>query len=134
MSSTISPHTLHFLKTSYEKGKTYWTYYAARRRLGESKPFLWRFGLVWHLFVEGGVFQCRGGFSSLEFRRRQLWALVDSNASEQSVPKELALEGNKLLTIYTSSPQVNGWKGLLQSTSCATVVMNPWSWEEVHQA
>ena len=92
----------------------------------EREPFLWYYDGLWHLFVEDGVFQCCGCFSSLVFRRRVLCPLVDSNAPHQSAPEDLLWrETNSSLSI----PQL---LGLLQSTSCPTVVMNPWSlaWEE----
>jgi len=130
----ISPLTPHFLNTSLWKGKSYWMYYAARRRLGEKEPFIWYFSQEWYLFIEDGVFQCPDGFSPTSFRRLGLWVLVDADHSVTGVPPELAHPESKLHTIFTTSPPNDRWKALLKTTSCSTVIMNPWSWEDIYQA
>jgi len=116
------------------KGKSYWIYYAARRRLGEKEPFIWYFGQEWYLFIEDGVFQCPEEFSPFVFRRLGLWVLVDADHSATGVPHELVHPESKLHTIFTTSPPNDRWKGLRKSTFCSTVIMNPRSWEEIHQA
>jgi hypothetical protein len=132
----ISPLTHHFLNTSLSlcKGKSYWIFYAVRRRLGEKKPFIWYFDRKWYLFVEDGVFQCPEDFSTTPFRRVGLWVLADADNAPLGVPTELAQSESKLHTIFTSSPREERWKVLLKTTSCTQLIMNPWSWDEIYQA
>ena len=130
----ISSLTPHFLNTSLRKGKSYWIFYTARRRLSEKEPFIWFFGQEWYLFVEDGVFRCPGGFSPIPFRPLGLWVLIDADNSTLGVPVEVAEFMGNLHIIFVASPREGRWKGLKKTTSCKTVVMDPWSWDEIYRA
>jgi hypothetical protein len=122
------------LTISLLKGKSYWIYYAIRRRLGEKKPLIWYFLQKWYLFVEDGVFRCPEDFSPDIFRQGGLWVLVNTDGSMAGVPAILAESESKVNTIFTSSPWRERWKGLLKTTMCSQLIMNPWSWDEIYQA
>ncbi len=136
----ISSLTPHFLNTSLRKGKSYWIFYTARRRLSEKEPFIWFFGQEWYLFVEDGVFRCPTRFSPIPFRPLGLWAFVDTDNTSTSdcttlgVPAEISEFMGGLHIIFVTSPRQERWKGLKKVTSCKTLVMDPWSWDEIYRA
>jgi hypothetical protein len=111
------------------KGKSHWVFYAVRRRLGEAKPFIWyrRFP---YLFVKEGVFTTTT--EKIEPPRfvPYLWTFVDADHARGGFPDVLAVEGNALFNIYTSSPDRKRWAHLAKTSRCAVTVMNPWpKWE-----
>jgi hypothetical protein len=116
------------------KGKSYWIYYAIRRRLGEMKPFIWYFDQQWYLFVKDGVFLCPNHFSATVFRQVGLWVLADPDDSKEGLPKNLSQPLTTVHTIFTTSPQPERWKELLKTTSSTQLIMNPWSWDEIYRA
>ena len=115
------------------KGKSYWILYAICRCLGESKVFLWYFQKNWYLFVRAGVFRCPGDLVVNSFRP-YIWAFVDADHSLAGVPPELAERETNILTIFTTSPKRERWMPLVKNMSCVTVIMNPWTWDEIYKA
>jgi len=60
--------------------------------------------------------------------------LADCDGSVVGIPEELAHWDSKLHTIFISFPREARWKGLLKTTWCLQLIMNPWSWDEILQA
>ena len=115
------------------KGKSHWIYYAVRRRLGEAKPFLWHFAAAWYLFVKEGVFEYPGRLNPTLFAR-YIWAFVDGDESPSGVPPGLTAVESNLFTIFTSFPSQDRWKPITKNTHSITLIMNPWTWEEMTKA
>ena len=132
---SASPYKLFILERTDTRteGKTYWILYAVRRRLGEAKPFLWYFAARWYLFVQDGVFEYPGLLNSTLFAR-YIWAFVDGDESPSGVPPGLTAVESKLFTIFTSFPSEDRWKPVTKNTYPITLIMNPWTWEEMTKA
>jgi hypothetical protein len=114
-------------------GKSYWIYYAVRRRLGERNPFLWYFEHKWNLFVQDGAFECPGDIEDDSFKQ-DLWAFVDADDTTDSSSLLLTGRERSVFAILTMSPQPSQWGRLRKNTSCEVLTMNPWSWEEIREA
>lgn len=54
----MSPAASLFLLSTQNlhKDKSFWVYYAAHRRLAETKPIIWFYKANYYLFVEEGVY------------------------------------------------------------------------------
>ena len=60
-------------------------------------------GKIWHLFVEGDVFEVPQDLPVGTFRP-YLWTFVGADGLD-AVPKELPAKGPKVFTIFTTSPK-----------------------------
>jgi len=63
-----------------------------------------------------------------------LWAFVDADERSTGIPDRLIHSDAKLYIVFTTSPKRELWKRLEKSALSATVIMNPWSLEELGQA
>ncbi|KIM80623.1 hypothetical protein PILCRDRAFT_822364 [Piloderma croceum F 1598] len=107
-------------------GKSFWIYYAARRRLAETKPFIWFYQASYYLFVQEGVYPLPSDWDHGDFRYK-LWTLVDSEQSRAGVPEVLVPKGTRLFAIYVTSPAEERWSRLHKTTRPIRIIMNPWS-------
>ncbi|KAH9043153.1 hypothetical protein EDB85DRAFT_1885551 [Lactarius pseudohatsudake] len=96
-------------------GKSYWIYYAMRRRLAEKKPVIWYRDSTLFLFVEEGVYQTPEHFRSTTLKTL-VWTLVDSDESPSGVPSRLAVRGTKHFITFTTYPQPDRWQHMEKST------------------
>ncbi|KAI0301474.1 hypothetical protein BC826DRAFT_1183413 [Russula brevipes] len=115
-------------------GKSYWISYAVRRRLGEGKAFLWCRGNFCYLFVKEGVFKMRLERLDSTVFYPFIWTFTDADDTSQGVLFSLAEKMSKLFIIYISPPEREQWKNLRKTTSSLTVIMNPWTKDEIFQA
>ncbi|KAI0248219.1 hypothetical protein BJV78DRAFT_1239036 [Lactifluus subvellereus] len=111
-------------------GKTYWIRYALRRRLGEGNVIIWCGGAGRYLFAEDGVFEVPSNHKNTDFKRR-VWTLADSDGCD---PRALTHHGSNLFLMYTTSPRRKRWAPLAKTTRLITLVMNPWTREELFHA
>jgi hypothetical protein len=111
-------------------GKSYWAYYALRRRLGEKSDTLWFQATQSYLFCSEGVLIVPAGFFFGKFSPR-IWTLIDSSQSPSGIPIEL-LPG--VFPIYLTPPTRVRWSKLAQSWSDHRAIMNPWTKAEVEYA
>jgi hypothetical protein len=120
--------------TSHVKGKTFWIAYAARRRLGEEKPFMWYRERVCYIFVKDGVFTLPvNGILGSQFKPF-LWTFIEADEHSTGVPDGFISNYTNLYMIFPTFPEELRWKPLTKCTSVARIIMNPWSLEEMHQA
>ena len=119
-------------RTFIPKGKTVWIDYAIRRRLGEAKPFIWYYDSHWYLFVEGGVFHIPCLLPSLF--RPYIWTFIDANNIEDGFLVRYAQRKSKLFILFTTSPDKKHWSPLLPNSNPETLIMNPWTWDEMEKA
>ena len=111
------------------EGKTVSLVYALRRRCAEKKPVIWHTVSGSYIFVEDGVYIMAPDFQLNEFKVF-VWTLVDS---EDGVPPHLVENRTRLFVLYASSNK-DHWKRLHKNVEDVTVVMNPWTWREIHRA
>jgi hypothetical protein len=116
------------------KGKSYWVYYAVRRRLGEGMPFVWYRNDRCFLFVEEGVFVRNLQDVDVSAFVPFLWTFVDADNSSSGIPSVFADSATKLFTIFVSFPRKGRWTPLQQTTDAVVVYMRPWTEEEMVQA
>jgi hypothetical protein len=114
------------------QGKSYWVFYALRRRLAEGKPVIWYRNSRRFLFVKDGVYEAPKGFQSTDLKTR-VWTLVDSDELE-GIPPELAVQQTQHLIIFTTSLEPQRWKPLEGTTVFGVFIMNPWTRKELIQA
>ncbi|KAI0297907.1 hypothetical protein BC826DRAFT_967494 [Russula brevipes] len=119
---------------SNQQGKTYWISYAIRRRLGEGEAFLWCRGKLCYLFVEEGVFQRHRDLMDHISFRPFIWTFSDANDTLDGVLFPIAATSSTLFNIYVTSPERSRWKNLKKATILRTVIMNPWTKDEIFQA
>lgn len=112
------------------KGKSFWVYYAARRRLAEEKTFLWFYQANYYLFVKNGVYKLPSDWEHSDFLSI-VWTLVDSDQSIAGVPEILVPHGTRLFVIYITSPAKERWSRMEKTTNPAVFIMNPWSRSEI---
>jgi hypothetical protein len=117
-----------FFDTPLCIGKSYWAYYALRRRLGENSVTLWFEAHHSLLFCSEGVLVVPPNFSFIEFGER-IWALIDSSQSPSGLPSAMIETG--VFPIYLTSPMPVRWKGIRESWLHYQVIMNPWTREEI---
>jgi hypothetical protein len=115
------------------KGKSVWIYYALRRRLAERKPVILYYQQRCYLFVDEGVYETPYGFPPGYFKTF-VWTLVDSDANKEGVPPNLVDHGTRLFVIYTTSPRKERWSRLHKTVRDITMIMNPWTREEIFRA
>ncbi|KAH9974969.1 hypothetical protein BGW80DRAFT_1169885 [Lactifluus volemus] len=111
-------------------GKTYWAYYALRRRLGEKSDTLWFQASESYLFCSEGVLIVPADFLFRKFSSR-IWTLIDSSESPSGIPIELR---PGVFPIYLTPPTRASWSKLAQSWSDYRAIMNPWTKAEVEYA
>ncbi|KAH9972535.1 hypothetical protein BGW80DRAFT_356581 [Lactifluus volemus] len=111
-------------------GKSYWAYYALRRRLGDKSDTLWYQASESYLFCSEGVLIVPAEFLFRKFSER-IWTLIDSSQSPGGIPIKL-LDG--VFPIYLTSPERARWSTLAQSWSDHRAIMNPWTRAEVKYA
>jgi hypothetical protein len=63
-----------------------------------------------------------------------IWTFIDADDTSQGVLFSLAEKMSRLFNIYVSSPERAQWKNLKKTTSSRTVIMNPWTKDEIFQA
>jgi hypothetical protein len=63
-----------------------------------------------------------------------LWAFIDADERPTGVPERLAGHYTNLYIIFTTSPERQRWRSLRKTTSCAEIIMNTWSFEEIRLA
>jgi hypothetical protein len=119
-----------FFYTPLRVGKSYWAYYALRRRLGDKSDTLWFQASESYLFCSEGVLIVPAEFLFRKFRER-IWTLIDSSQSPDGIPIKL-LDG--VFPIYLTSPKRARWSRLAQSWSDHRAIMNPWTRAEVKYA
>ena len=115
------------------KGKSYWAFYALRRRLAEKKPVMWYYASRLFLFVEEGVYESPER-PRLDVFKTLVWTLVDTDEAKEGVPPHLAVHDTPHFIIYTTSPDQSRWGRLAKTTQCAACVMNPWNKTEISKA
>jgi hypothetical protein len=115
------------------KGKSFWIYYALRRRLAERKPVIWYLGGKCYLFVDEGVYQIPRDFPTFSFKTF-VWTFVDSDQSKDGVPPHLVPHETCYYVIYATSPCKERWSRLHKTTRVIRVIMNPWTREEILRA
>jgi hypothetical protein len=130
--ASASPHDRIVIEIHWLQGKSYWIFYALRRRLAEGKPVIWYRGSMQFLFVKDGVYEAPKGFRSTRLKTR-VWTLVDADQLE-GIPPELAVQQTKHLNIFTTSLESKRWKPLEKTTVCGVFIMNPWTRKELLQA
>jgi hypothetical protein len=113
------------LKIAHQ-GKSFWIYYAARRRLAEKKPFIWFYQARYYLFVQEGVYELPSDWKHGDFRYI-VWTLVDSDQSSTGVPEVLVPQGTRLFAIYVTFPANKRWSRLVKTTRPIRMIMDPWS-------
>jgi len=116
------------------KGKSYWIYFAVRRRLGEGKPFFWYRTNKCFLFVEEGVFVKPLEDVEVTCFVPFLWTFVDADNSPSGIPSLLVDPATKLFNIFVTFPRRERWSLLEKATNTAVVYMGPWTREEIVQA
>ncbi|KIL53933.1 hypothetical protein M378DRAFT_972397, partial [Amanita muscaria Koide BX008] len=114
-------------------GKSYWAYYALRRRLGEKRVSLWYQGSVYYLFCSEGVLVVPVTFTFNKFSPR-VWTIIDSALSPSGIPSALANFLPGVFPIYITSPKRERWSGITQSWTSHHVIMNPWTRAEIEYA
>src|ERR1700691_2977609 len=77
---------------------SFWVYYAVRRRLAETKPFIWFYQATYYLFVQEGVYELPSEWRHADFRCI-VWTFVDSDQSSAGVPEVLVPQGTRLFAI-----------------------------------
>jgi hypothetical protein len=113
-------------------GKTFWAFYALRRRIGEKQPILLYQGEKSYLFCSSGVLivpKTHGFLFS-----NKMWTLIDSFQAQDGIPREMATVVAGIFPIYISSPQVVRWSKAGQAWRLRTVIMNPWTKAEIEYA
>jgi hypothetical protein len=65
------------------KGKSFWIYYALRRRIAERKPVIWYHEKTCFLFVNEGVYHMPKDFLPGYFKS-VIWTLVDSDGARST--------------------------------------------------
>jgi hypothetical protein len=63
-----------------------------------------------------------------------VWTLVDSVESPTGVPEVLVTHNTRFFVIYALSPAGGRWSRLEKTVNPITIVMNPWSRNEIHRA
>ncbi|KAH9970587.1 hypothetical protein BGW80DRAFT_1176049 [Lactifluus volemus] len=111
-------------------GKSYWAYYALRRRLGQKLDTLWFEASQSYLFCSEGVLIVPAGFLFTRFSSR-IWTLIDSFESPDGIPITLR---HGVFPIYLTSPMPDRWSKLKQAWMVYKVIMNPWTREEIKYA
>jgi hypothetical protein len=121
--------------TSYiiHLGKSYWIFYALRRRLAEKSPVVWYRDGRCFLFVEEGVYKMPVDFHHQHFKTI-VWAMVDSDVAEDGVPEHLVCQGTRLCVIYATSPAKHRWARLHKTTDNVVLIMNPWTRNDIIHA
>ncbi|KAI0290204.1 hypothetical protein BC826DRAFT_970525 [Russula brevipes] len=115
-------------------GKSYWIYYAIRRRLGEGQPFLWCQENHILLFVEDGVFELPRKMFSSRYISPFIWTFINARYFPNDVVLPIDLWQSKLFNIYVSLPRQKRWKHLEEDTLSSLVIMNSWTKDELVQA
>lgn len=113
-------------------GKTYWWYYALRRRIGDKKPILLYQGENSYLFCSAGVLVVP---TSQGFRfNSRMWTLIDSVNASTGFPENMNTLVANIFPIYITSPQQKRWSSAVQFWSVHRVIMNPWTRAEMEYA
>ena len=117
-------------RLTVQTGKSIWVYYALRRRLAERKPVILYYEHKCFLFVDEGVYEQPLDFESRHFKTF-VWTLVDTDESQKGVPPILVTHGTHHYVIYITPPHKERWSRLHKTARCITVIMNPWTREEI---
>ena len=116
--------SLHQRRTqARSQGKSFWTYYAARRHLAEMKPFIWFYKAKYYLFVDDDVYKLPPDWEHDDFRCI-VWTLVDSDQSRAGVPEILIPHGTRLFVTYVTSPVADRWSRMNKTTQRVIVIVN----------
>ena len=119
-------------------GKTIWMNYALRRCLGEKRPVMYGKGNKYLAFWDSGVTVEDAKspiFGTRKPKEQTPWCLIDSTFSKDGIPVEMAsafMAGAN--PIYLTSPDNSRWRKLDQSRSAYSVLMNPWTLQEMLHA
>ncbi|KIM90035.1 hypothetical protein PILCRDRAFT_812840 [Piloderma croceum F 1598] len=114
-------------------GKSFWIYYAARRRMAETKPFIWFYKANYYLFVDEGVYKLPPDWRHDDFLCI-MWTLVDSDQNRPDVPVYLIPHGTCLFVMYVTSPVAKRWSRMNKTTRRIVLIMNPWGRREIQRA
>ena len=108
-------------------------FYALCRCLAEKRPVIWSYRKIYHIFVEDGVYEM-GEYFQVARYNNLVWTLVDSDKSPSGVPEMLVTHGTRFFVIYASPPASGRWARLEKAVTPITIVMNPWTRNEIHRA
>jgi hypothetical protein len=130
--SLLAPFYLHVCEP-FEIGKHFWLWYAARRRMADSEPFILFHESQLYLFVEEGIYLVPPSWTYDDFKYF-IWTLVGSDEGVGGIPPNLVAAGTPLFIIFTTSPVAKRWKRLHKTMQePKIIVMNPWSKNEILQ-
>ncbi|KAH9953866.1 hypothetical protein BGW80DRAFT_1439868 [Lactifluus volemus] len=128
------PSAVIFFDTPSCIRKSFWAYYALRRRLGDKSVCLWLRGSVFYLFCSEGVLVVPATFSGFNKFRPRIWTIIDSSQSPSGIPGALNVLLTGVFPIYLTPPRPARWSGLSQSWMPHRVIMNPWTRAEIEYA
>jgi hypothetical protein len=85
--------------------------------------------------VEEGVFKIDRNYMESTSFRPFIWTFTDANDTlDGGVLYPIAATSSTLFNIYVTSPEPSRWKNLKKATSPRTVIMNPWTKDEIFEA